>query len=157
PQRPILLGDARAQLAEAREQAVEHLLHGRSLDFGLRRPVSYWAQLSGDLHDHGHQTGRACGTPARNDSVGGRIVSVWNVPRTASSVFSPSPVISSTTRSSGSMSPRAASLLSTAVVTPPAVSVKMPVVWASSPMPARISASLTASTDPPEHRASSSA
>ena len=59
------------------------------------------------------------------------LVCVSKVPRTASSVFSPSPVITITTRSSGSMSPRAASLASTAIVTPPAVSVKTPVVCAS--------------------------
>src|SRR5207249_1751921 len=46
---------------------------------------------------------------------------------------------------------------STAVVTPPAVSVKMPVVSASRRMPARISSSVTASIDPCERRARSSA
>ena len=55
------------------------------------------------------------------------------------------------------MSPRSASLASVAVVTPPAVSVKMPVVSASSRMPARISSSETASTAPPVRRASSTA
>ena len=44
-----------------------------------------------------------------------------------------------------------------AVVTPPAVSVKMPVVSASSRMPARISSSLTESTPPPVFWASSTA
>ena len=55
------------------------------------------------------------------------------------------------------MSPRSASLRSTAVVTPPAVSVKMPVVSASSWMPSTISSSVTASIDPPVLRARSSA
>ena len=45
-------------------------------------------------------------------------------------------------------SPRSASFASTAVVTPPAVSVKIPVVSASRRMPARISSSVTDSTDP---------
>ena len=72
-----------------------------------------------------------------------------NVPRTASSVFRPSPVMTSTTRSSRPMSPRSASLASVAVVTPPAVSVKIPVVSASRRMPARISSSVTASIAPP--------
>ena len=45
------------------------------------------------------------------------------------------------------MSPRWASLASTAVVTPPAVSVKMPVVCASSLIPSRISSSVTESID----------
>jgi hypothetical protein len=62
-----------------------------------------------------------------------------------------------TTRSSGPMSPRSASLASTAVVTPPAVSVKMPVVSASRRMPARISSSVTASMVPPVRRARSTA
>jgi hypothetical protein len=43
------------------------------------------------------------------------------------------------------------------VVTPPAVSVKIPVVSASSLIPARISSSLTASIEPPVSRAWSSA
>ena len=55
------------------------------------------------------------------------------------------------------MSPRSASLASVAVVTPPAVSVKMPVVSASSRMPARISSSVTASMPPPVCCASSTA
>ena len=55
------------------------------------------------------------------------------------------------------MSPRSASLASVAVVTPPAVSVKMPVVSASRRMPARISSSVTESTPPPVLRASSTA
>jgi hypothetical protein len=55
------------------------------------------------------------------------------------------------------MSPRSASLASTAVVTPPAVSVKMPVVSASSRMPARTSSSVTASMPPPVRCASSTA
>ena len=55
------------------------------------------------------------------------------------------------------MSPRSASFRSVAVVTPPAVSVKMPVVWASRLMPSRISSSVTESTEPPERRARSSA
>jgi len=48
-------------------------------------------------------------------------------------------------------------LASTAVVTPPAVSVKMPVVSASSRTPARISESVTASIPPAVRRASSTA
>ena len=46
------------------------------------------------------------------------------------------------------MSPRSASFASTAVVTPPAVSVKMPVVSASSRMPSTISSSVTESIEP---------
>ena len=63
--------------------------------------------------------------------------------------------MTSTTRSSGSMSPRSASLASVAVVTPPAVSVKMPVVSASRRMPALISSSVTLSTPPLVRLASS--
>ena len=93
-------------------------------------------------------TARLDGRP-RTVEARRRSRSVSNVPRTASSVLRPSPVMTSTTRSSGSMSPRSASLASVAVVTPPAVSVKMPVVSASRRMPARISSSVTASIAPP--------
>src|SRR5271154_1162680 len=134
-----------------------HLLDRRAVYLRLRLAAGDWPQLRGDLHDDRHQTVTALDTPAWKASTVGAIVLVSNVPRTASSVFRPSPVITSTTRSSGSMSPRAASLASTAVVTPPAVSVKTPVVSARSLMPARISSSLTASTEPPVLRASSRA
>ena len=65
--------------------------------------------------------------------------------------------MTSTTRSSGPIAPCAASLASVAVVTPPAVSVKTPVVSASRRMPSRTSSSVTASIEPPLLRASSSA
>ena len=66
-------------------------------------------------------------------------------------------MITRTTRSPSPISPRSASFASTAVVTPPAVSVKIPVVSASRRIPSRISSSETASTPPPLWRASSSA
>src|SRR5439155_5762940 len=69
-------------------------------------------------------------TVSSKDSTVGSTSRASNVPRTASRVLSPSPVIVSTTRSPGSMSPRSASLRRTATVTPPAVSVKTPVVSA---------------------------
>ena len=87
----------------------------------------------------------------------GSTSTAWKESRTASSVFRPSPVMTSTTRSPAPMSPRSASLASTAVVTPPAVSVKMPVVSASRRMPSRISWSVTESIEPPVARARSSA
>ena len=62
-----------------------------------------------------------------------------------------------TTRSESEIAPASASFASTAVVTPPAVSVKIPVVSASSRIPARISSSVTESIEPPVARASSSA
>src|SRR5205085_767105 len=156
-QRAVLVRDPPAQLLEALEQAVEHLLHSGAFEQCLGFAPRRRPQLRGDLDDDRHQTASASGTPALNAASVGSIVRVSNVPRTASSVFRPSPVITSTTRSSGSMSPRCASFASTAVVTPPAVSVKMPVVSASSEIPARISSSLTLSTEPPVRRASSSA
>src|SRR3954470_12857555 len=60
--------------------------------------------------------------------------------------------MTSTTRSFGSTSPRSASFASPAVVVPPAVSVKTPVVSASRRMPARISSSVTWSMLPPVRR-----
>src|SRR5271154_5109415 len=116
-----------------------HLLDRRAVYLRLRLAAGDWPQLRGDLHDDRHQTVTALDTPAWKASTVGSIVWVSNVPRT------------------GSMSPRSASLARTAVVTPPAVSVKMPVVCASNAMPARISSSLTASTEPPVRRARSSA
>ena len=55
------------------------------------------------------------------------------------------------------MSPRRASFASTATVTPPAASVKIPVVCARSRIPSRISSSDTESIEPPVRRARSRA
>ena len=71
---------------------------------------------------------------------------------TASSVFSPMPVLMTTVSSEGSSSPFSTSLRVTATVVPPAVSVKMPSVRASSRMPSRTCSSLTSSTAPPLRR-----
>src|SRR4051794_2452405 len=147
-----------AQLAVALEQRVEDGADGAALELELPLAAGGGAQLRGDLDPDRHQartSGRS--TCATNSSSDGAISWLSKVSRTASSVFRPSPVMTSTTRSSGSMSPRSASLASTAVVVPPAVSVKTPVVWASRRMPARISSSLTASMEPWVRRARSSA
>ena len=62
-----------------------------------------------------------------------------------------------TTRSSGRTAPEAASLDRVAMVTPPAVSAKMPSVRASSPMASITSSSVTAAQDPPVLRMTSRA
>ncbi len=62
-----------------------------------------------------------------------------------------------TTRSSGRMAPEAASLASVAMVTPPAVSAKIPSVRASSPMASTTSSSVTAAHEPPDRRMTSRA
>ena len=57
------------------------------------------------------------------------------VPERASTVFRPCPVTRATTRSSRRTTPGAASLARVAMVTPPAVSAKIPSVRASKPDP----------------------
>src|SRR5215218_1926963 len=154
----VAVGQPVAQLAVALEQRVEHLADRPALELELTLAAGRRPQLRGDLDlDRHHARAPAPSTFAVNSSNDGAISWTSNVPRTASSVLSPSPVMTSTTRSPGSMSPRAASLARTAVVVPPAVSVKMPVVSASRRMPARISSSETASIEPPVRRARSSA
>src|ERR1700722_8791631 len=172
PERAALIGQALAELVIALVQAVQDLAHGGAFELSLALPAGGSAKLGWDLDRDAHSTQPlapanaagvlaaltgACSTSASNCSTDGSISWDSKVPRTASSVFSPSPVITSTTRSSGSMPPRAASFASTAVVTPPAVSVKTPVVCASSAMPSRISWSETESIEPPLFRAISSA
>ena len=78
-------------------------------------------------------------------------------PARASTVLRPCPVTRATTRSSGRMAPEAASLHSVAMVTPPAVSAKIPSVRASRPMASMISASVTAAHEPPVWRMTSRA
>ncbi len=159
-----VLGDAVAQSVVAVVETVEHVPHGA----GLRPPWSRRRHRSRSCSCVGILTSTLMGaavypaTAARpraspNEAVVGSISWVSKLPRTASSVLRPSPVITTTTRSSAPMSPRSASLASTAVVTPPAVSVKIPVVCASRRMPSRISSSVTESMPPPVRRARSRA
>lgn len=75
---------------------------------------------------------------------------------TASSVLSPSPVMSRTVSASGSILPASMSFLAVATVTPPAVSAKMPSVRASSRMPSTTSSSVTSSIAPPVRLTTSS-
>jgi len=75
---------------------------------------------------------------------------------TASRVFRPMPVLITTVSSSGSSCPVSTSLRSTPTVVPPAVSVKMPSVRASSRIPSRTSSSPMSSTAPPVRRQMSS-
>src|SRR5438094_6972 len=70
----------------------------------------------------------------------------------ASVVFRPLPVMQTTVVSSGLMRPCAISFWVTPAVTPPAVSVKIPSVSASSLMATTISGSETSSAQPPESR-----
>src|SRR5579884_2079330 len=160
---PAVLGDAGAQLAVAVVQRVEHLPHRGAVDLGRRLSSGGLAQLGGDpdrdWHTPGsyHAAARTRSPAASKLASVGSITRVSNVPRAQSSVLSPSPVITATTRSPGSIAPARASLASTAVVTPPAVSVKIPVLRARSLMPSTISSSLTASMLPPLRRARSSA
>src|SRR3954453_17207553 len=144
PQRAVAVRQAIAQLAVTVEQRVEHLAHGPTVHLELGLAAGRGPQLGRDLDLHRHQTCTpAPSTCATNSSYDGAISCAVNVPLTASSVLRPSPVMTRTTRSAGSMSPRSASFASTAVVVPPAVSVQTPVVSASRRMPARISSSVT--------------
>ena len=92
-------------------------------------------------------------------SVGGMVAlgPLPGAPVSASTVLRPCPVTRATTRSSGRMAPEAASLHSVAMVTPPAVSAKMPSVRASRPMASITSSSVTAAHEPPVRRMTSSA
>src|SRR2546429_6240003 len=109
-----------AQLGGALAQARHPLPHGGAVDQRLGLPAGSRAQLRGDLDEHRHQAVTAAGRADSNASTLASMLCTTKESRTPSSVFSPSPVISSTTRSPGSISPRSASLRSTAVVTPPA-------------------------------------
>jgi competence protein ComEC len=88
--------------------------------------------------------------------VAGTVAVGPTCPATASSVLSPSPVISSTVSASRSIAPASISLRAVATVTPPAVSANTPSVCASSRMPSTTSASLTWPTAPPVRRTASS-
>ena len=75
---------------------------------------------------------------------------------TASRVFRPMPVLMTTVSSEVSSWPVSTSFFSTPTVVPPAVSVKMPSVRASSRMPSRTASSSMSSTAPPVSRQMSS-
>ena len=74
----------------------------------------------------------------------------------ASRVFRPMPVLITTVSRVGSSWPVSTSFFRTPTVVPPAVSVKMPSLRASSRMPARTSSSVMSSTAPPVRRQMSS-
>src|SRR5581483_2022373 len=93
---------------------------------------------------------------ARKAASEGLIVAVTPVSATASRVLSPSPELITTVCASGSSTPFSTSLRSTPTVTPPAVSVNVPSVRASSLMAETICASSTSSIAPPVRRAMSS-
>src|SRR5690606_26050736 len=151
-------------------QVGQHLLEGGPLGRHLGLPLGVGAQNGRNADTDAHRCGllgsfrrggRNGSAPqsspaslkARSD---GLIVAVTPVPDTALSVLRPSPVFSTTVSASGSSVPAASSLRSTPVVTPPAVSAKMPSVRASSRIESTISGSLTCSTAPPVRRQTSS-
>src|SRR4029079_2126033 len=152
------LGDALAQIAVGVEDRVEDLADGRAGDLHLALAVGRGAELGRDLHGDWHQAATSCDSNSLSKlSRSGSISCIRKVSRVASKVFSPSPVRYTTTRSPAAISPRSASLRKTPTVTPPAVSVKIPVVSASRRIPSRISSSSTASIVPSVLRACSSA
>src|SRR5205814_668703 len=85
-------------------------------------------------------------------NVGGMLGPASASPSSASWVLSPLPVMQTTVGSPRPMRPSATRRRHAATVTPPAVSVKMPSVAASSRIASRISSSLTAAAPPPEAR-----
>src|SRR5687768_3115594 len=135
------------------EDGIEGLADGRPLDLHLRLAAGRGAQLGRDLDGHCHVATASRLSSASKLATAGSISLMRKVSRVASRVFSPSPVITATTRSPAGSRPSRASLARTPIVTPPAVSVKIPVVSARSRMPARISSSVTESIDPPVSRA----
>src|SRR3954454_9149957 len=136
-------------------ELVEELGQGRrAVDRDLRLTAGQRAQDRRHPHGHSHYASPA----SRNDSNDALIVAVGCATgATASSVFSPSPVLRITVSASGSSRPDASSLRSVATVTPPAVSANTPSVRASSWIPSTISSSLTSAIAPPVRRTTSSA
>ena len=115
-----VLGDPLAQAVEAVVEPVEHLADRRSTSSTLASdspPVTLRScvgiltvtAIGRDLRQPRAASRRRARGPRRSPRRSGRSRTSRSVPRTASSVFRPSPVITSTTRSSGSMSPRSAS------------------------------------------------
>ena len=87
----VLAGDAVAQLAVLRVERLEHLADGAAVGLRLGGAAGGGAQLRRELDRDGHQ---ACApSAASNASKRGSISATSNVPRTASSVLSPSPVM----------------------------------------------------------------
>src|SRR5439155_3265061 len=136
--------------------AAERELHGLDVDgqhgedtqrlFEHLRPDP----VSGQAHDELAHT--ATPSSASSSSTSAPIGTPVAV-STASGVFSPLPVTSTTTRSDAPITPLRAAALSAPTVTPAAVSPKMPDVEASRDMHGPTSSSGTAYTAPPDARA----
>src|SRR5207302_3532282 len=140
-------------LVEPRVSSVERLQHladRRPLHRHLRRTAGQRPQLRRDAHLDAHERPASSRSMASaNASMVGLIVAVgFAIGATASIVFNPRPVTYATTRSSGRTTPARANLASVAIVTPPAVSAKMPSVRAKSRIPSTTSASDTDSIAP---------
>src|SRR4051794_20313314 len=143
-----------------RLEAVEHGGEGPRLARDLGVAARELAQLRGDADGdrHAYFSSSSGGNASWKASRVGGITAVGPTVRsTASSVFRPCPVTYATTRSSERTMPSAASRFSVAMVTPPAVSAKIPSVRASSFIASTISSSVTAASPPPVWRTASSA
>src|SRR5262245_3641336 len=137
-------------------QVVEDGLHGGPGGLDLRLVAGVLPHRRRNLYTHGHgESSRSCLArfceprlngqtravsrgPARTASNSSSRVPIstgcWSTSATASCVFRPLPVTHNTISSSRGSRPCSISLRATATVVPPAVSAKMPSVWASSAM-----------------------
>src|SRR6266542_5169425 len=132
-------------------QRLQHLAQGRAFGFHLGRALGVRPQDGRDSNADAHCS--PAFTKASYDA--GMVTFGPTRSATASSVFSPSPELMITVSASGSSAPVPTSFLRLATVVPPAVSVKMPSVRASSWMPSTTCSSVTSSTTPPVRRTTS--
>src|SRR5438105_624688 len=152
PERSAVVEEPASDRRVVGAQALQDLADRGAVDLEGRRAPDLLAEGPGDAH-----RGHLHTTSARASSVAGMTLVGANRDPNPSSVFRPIPVTYATTVSSARMTPCPASWASAPMVTPPAVSVKIPSVRARRPTASTMSSSDTSATAPPDFRHSWSA
>src|SRR2546422_3326571 len=152
PQLSAVVQHALPEPGELAFQVVHHLRDRLPLGADLGVALRDGAEWSRDTHSHRHRGSSwvpcdlsSASARSNAESVGRIFTWVSSRSYSASGGLSPLPVMQMTIDSSRGITPCSISFFVVATVTPPAVSVKIPSVRASSSMPSTISASVACS------------
>src|SRR5437870_6841505 len=157
PQLTRLVHEPFLQPGELALQVLHETLHRVALGLDLGVALRERAERGRDSYEHRHARSsytawdlRSASARSKADSDGLMFTWASRRPWSASGVLRPLPVMQMTIDSVLWMTPVSMSFRVAATVTPPAVSVKMPSVRASTSIPSTISSSATCAPKPPD-------
>src|SRR5437667_7310046 len=157
PQLTRLVHEPFLQPGELALQVLHETLHRVALGLDLGVALRERAERGRDSYEHRHARSsytawdlRSASARSKADSDGLMFTWASRRPWSASGVLMPLPVMQMTIDSVLWMTPVSMSFRVAATVTPPAVSVKMPSVRASTSIPSTISSSATCAPKPPD-------